>query len=138
MSRNDEGLRLRMRAELPEAEDWSWATKSMPSPRRGTRPPSAIALRWAWSTNTTMLPEPSFTLKLMPLPFLNGRGSLRTSPARRTTPKFIVASMSPMRTSSGSRVLAMSQSRTRPTVESRTAAQRRATRLMRFSTFAPQ
>ena len=96
-----------MRAELPDDDAWSCATKSMPSPLRGTRPSSTIVLRWAWSTNTMMVPVPSFTLKLMPLPLLKGRGSFRTSPTRRTAPKFIVASMSPILMSSGSRVFAM-------------------------------
>ena len=106
-SLNDAGLRLRMRAEWPDDDAWSCATKSMASPLLGTRPPSIMSWRWAWSTNTMMLPEPSLTLKLMPLPFLKGRGSFRTWPTRRTTPKFMVVSISPIRTSAGSRVRAM-------------------------------
>ncbi len=108
------------------------------SPALGMRFCSVMASICFLLTKTMMEPEPSVKLKLMPVPVRKGRASVLTTPSTRIWAKFMVGWTSLSLTTGTSRLTAMSHSRKRPMVASRTAAQRVATRLMRFSTLAPQ
>ena len=129
---------LSRRMEERSSEMFKPPAKLIWSPAFGTRLRSTISWACFWLMNTMIVPVPSEKLKPMPPPVRNVRASLSATPSTRICAKFIVGFTSASLTTGMSRYLAMRNRRKRPTVASRTAAQRMATRLMRFSTLAPQ